>query len=81
MTTFPFYTMAPESGTITLPRELRGKPLKIVVEESAVSHGNPTREVGILSIAGILKDCRNNDIRDERYEYLMDKYANGKNTD
>ena len=27
-----FYTTAPESGTVTLPEELRGKPLKIVVE-------------------------------------------------
>ena len=47
-----FYTTAPESGTITLPKELRGKPLKIVVERE-------TRETGILSIAGILKDCQN----------------------
>jgi hypothetical protein len=32
LTTQPFFTTASESGTITLPEELHGKRLKIVVE-------------------------------------------------
>ena len=99
-----FYTTAPESGTITLPKELCGKPLKIVVEtetvpvkryttrESAAKYSGISKDydvdsldnkhtTGILSIAGILKDCPNEDFRDERYEYLMEKYANVKDTD
>ena len=70
-----FYTTVPESGTITLPPEFRGVPVRIVVENE------PTSETGILSIAGILKDCKDEDIRDARYEYLMEKYVYGKNTD
>ena len=100
-----FYTTAPESGMITIPEQLRGKPLKIVVDEEEVvpAKRSTMREfvekysgiikdcdvdsfdnnykTGILSIAGILKDCPNEDIRDERYEYLMEKYAYAKNTD
>ena len=99
-----FYTTAPESGMITIPEQLRGKPLKIVVEEDVeqakrsmmcefvekysgilkdcdVGSFDNNYKTGILSIAGILKDCPNEDIRDERYEYLMEKYAYAKNTD
>ena len=54
-----FYTTAPESGTITLPEGLRGKPLKIVLDKTPCKSG-------ILSIAGILKDCT------EEHERLSD---------
>jgi hypothetical protein len=84
-----FHTTAPESGMITLPEGLRGKPLKIVVETETVSVKRSTSldirqktpETGILSIAGILKDCPNENILDERYEYLMEKYAYAGHTD
>jgi hypothetical protein len=84
-----FHTTAPESGTITLPEELRGKPLKIVVATEATpvkrsaSFGNrqKTSETGILSIPGILKDSPNGNINDECYEYLMEKYAYAGHTD
>jgi hypothetical protein len=68
MTIHQFYTTVPSNCTITLPPEFRGKPVRVAVENE------PVRETGILSIAGILKDCRNENIRDERYEYLMEKY-------
>jgi hypothetical protein len=69
-----FYTTAPASGTITLPEGLRGKPLKIVVEAKP-------RKTGVLSIVGILKDSPNENIHDERYEYLMEKYTHARHTD
>ena len=81
MSTMPvFYMTVPQSGTFTFPEELRGKPLKIVVEEEPVTpFGN--HETGILSIAGILKNGRDDDVHDERYEYLMEKYAHARDTD
>jgi hypothetical protein len=84
MTTFAFHTTVLDNGmlAVPLPEEFRGTPVKIIVEEEAtVFLEIPNRKMGILSIAGILKDCRNGDTQDERYEYLMDKYANNKNTD
>ena len=63
---------------IALPSEFRGEPVRIVVKkESPKSSAGK----GILSIAGILKDCPSENIHDERYEYLMEKYGHGKNTD
>ena len=111
-----FYTTVPESGMVAFPQELRGKPLKITVEqepteanskisindflkkytgilkdcdiesveameEGRINYILEKHKTGILSIAGILKDCPNEDIRDERYEYLMEKYTYAKNTD
>jgi len=68
MSTMPyFYTTVPESGTITLPEEFRGKPLKIVVEEEPA-------ETGILGLRGIMKGCTTEELEDARYEYLMKKY-------
>jgi hypothetical protein len=84
MTTFPFHTTVLDNGMLAapLPEEFRGAPVSVVVnKESADSKRSSTHETGILSIAGILKECRNENIRDERYEYLMEKYANGRNTD
>ena len=90
-TTFRFHTTVPSDGTITLPPEFRGKPVRIAVEnepKSSVQNlldndagGGGGATKGILSIAGILKDGPNENIRDERYEYLMGKYGHGKNTD
>ena len=52
-----FYTTAPESGVITIPEQLRGKPLKIVVEEEAVSAKRSTMREFVAEFSGILKDC------------------------
>jgi hypothetical protein len=58
MSTLPFfYTTAPESGTITLPEELRGKPLKIVVEEKPIVSKRSTMREFVEKYTGILKDC------------------------
>ena len=75
MTTYQFRTTVPSNCTITLPPEFQGKPVRIAVDSE------PIHEVGILSIAGILKDCVDENIRDERYEYLMEKYGCGKHID
>jgi len=77
-TTLRFHTTVPSDGTITLPPEFRGKPVRIAVDNESTK---ASAQKGILSIAGILKDCPNENIRDERYEYLMEKYSHGKNTD
>ena len=56
-----FYTTAPESGMITIPEQLRGKPLKIVVEEEAEVEVMPakrsTMREFVEKYSGILKDC------------------------
>ena len=57
MTTFQFYTTAPASGTMTLPAKLRGKPLKIVVEEEPAVSQRATMREFVAKYSGILKDC------------------------
>jgi len=52
-----FYTTVPESGMITLPEELRGKPLKIVVEKEPVPVERSTMREFVANFSGILKDC------------------------
>jgi len=53
-----FYTTAPESGMITIPEQLRGKPLKIVVdEEEVVPAKRSTMREFVAEFSGILKDC------------------------
>jgi len=78
MVTLSFHTTVPSDCMMALPPEFRGEPVRIVVKKEPPK--SPTRK-GILSIAGILKDCPNENIHDERYEYLMEKYGHGKNTD
>jgi hypothetical protein len=86
-----FYATVPESGMFTFPEELRGKPLKIVVEEESAK--SPVRDLvdfctkenerqfdseakkGILGLRGILKGLTDTDLEDARYEYLMEKYV------
>ena len=60
MTTYQFHYPAGSGATlaIAVPEKLRGKPLKIVVEKEPA-------ETGILSIAEILKDCPNENVRDK----------------
>ena len=86
-----FYTTAPESGTITLPKELCGKPLKIVVETEPTKSSRQdlvdfcTKEnerlphtnskKGILGLRGIMKGLTDAELEDARYEYLMEKYV------
>jgi hypothetical protein len=80
MSTLPFfYTTAPESGTITLPEELRGKPLKIVVEEKPTTVGEGV-EISIddflKKYTGILKNCDIESIeamKEDRINYILEK--------
>ena len=62
MTPQPYYTTVLSNGmlAVPLPEELRGKSVKIIVEQE------PAPQTGILSIAGILKDYRNDDFRDDQ---------------
>ena len=66
-----FYATAPESGMLTLPEELRGKPLKIVVEKESTKSAVQdlldycASEAGILSVARTLKNSTNEDDCDE----------------
>ena len=52
-----FYTTAPENGMVTIPEPLRGKPLKIVVEEEVVPTKRSTMREFVEKYSGILKDC------------------------
>ncbi len=80
-TTEPFYTTVPANGTITLPPEFRGSEILVLRTELSSSKRESNKGRGLLSIAGILKETSNEPIRDDRYEYLMEKYASSKNTD
>jgi len=58
MSTMPyFYTTVPESGTITLPEEFRGKPLKIAVAKEPEPTKRSTMREFVAEFSGILKDC------------------------
>ena len=97
MTTFSFHTTVLGDGmlAVPLPEELRGLEVELDVfpqrkttmsdrHDRTPQSGQWTEDgtqKGILSIAGILKDCPNENIRDDRYEYLMAKYGHGRNTD
>ena len=78
MTTSQFYTTAPESGTITLSVELRGKPLKIIVEEEPVEEGVKISINDFLKkYTGILKDCGVESVeamKEDRINYILEKY-------
>ena len=76
-----FYTTAPESGTITLPVELRGKPLKITIDAEPtkapvqeLSDNHTYSKKGILGLRGILKGYTAEELDNARYEYLTKKY-------
>jgi len=66
-----FYATVPESGTLTLPKELRGKPLKIVVEHEPTK--SPVQDlVDYCTKSASL--CTDEELDNARYEYLMEKY-------
>ena len=69
-----FYTTAPESGMITLPKKFRGKPLKIVmeVEEEAVPAKRSTMREFVAEFSGVLKDCGIESIEDLKRERIND---------
>ena len=66
-----FYTTAPESGTITLPEELRGKPLKIVVEIESLK--SPVQDL-LDYCTKSASLCTDEELDNDRYEYLKEKY-------
>jgi len=68
-----FYTTAPENGTITLPEELRGKPLKIVVEENTVPTKRSTMREFVAKYSGILKDCGIESLEAMKEERINDR--------
>ena len=71
-----FYTTAPESGMITIPEQLRGKPLKIVVEEEAVPAKRSTMREFVEKYSGILKDCGKSveELKRERIEDMIRRH-------
>ena len=68
-----FYTTAPESGMITLPEELQGKPLKIVVEEETVPTKRSTMREFVAKYSGILKDCGIESVETMKEERINDR--------
>jgi len=66
-----FYMTAPESGTITLPEELRGKPLKIVVETELTK--SPVQDL-LDYCTKSASHCTDEELDNDRYEYLKEKY-------
>lgn len=84
MTTLSFHTIVPSDGTITLPSEFRGVPVKIVVaKEPAPSKRSTMREFdekkptpvnGIMGLRGILKGYTIEELENARDEHLTDKY-------
>ena len=68
--------------------DLSRSPLKTRIEDTSVfalkgllkGHTGEWSH-GILSIAGILKNCVNKTDGDERYDYLMEKYAHDRDPD
>ena len=73
-----FYTTVPESGMFTFPEELRGKPLKIVVEqESPEENGRISINDFLKKYTGILKDCDIESVEameEDRINYILEKY-------
>jgi len=67
-----FYTTAPESGMITIPEQLRGKPLKIAVEEEVVPTKRSTMREFVAKYSGILKDCGIESVEDLKRERIND---------
>lgn len=59
MTTFQFHLPASGEATVTipLPEELRGEPLKIVLEKETEPAKRTTMREFVEKYAGILKDC------------------------
>jgi hypothetical protein len=80
-TTFRFHTTVPSDGTITLPPEFRGAPVRIAVEKESTQ---PSTEDGEYSIndflkkyTGILKDCDIESVeamKEDRRNYILEKY-------
>ena len=66
-----FYTTAPESGMITLPEGLRGKPLKIVL--AAESTKSPVEDLVDFCTKNVSL-CTDEELDNDRYEYLKEKY-------
>ena len=66
-----FYTTVPESGMVAFPQELRGKPLKITVEQEPTKF--PVQDlVDFCTKSASL--CTDEELDNARYEYLMEKY-------
>jgi bifunctional DNA-binding transcriptional regulator/antitoxin component of YhaV-PrlF toxin-antitoxin module len=78
LTTHRFHTTVPNDGTITLPMEFRGVPVRIVVEKESTK---ATARKGILALRGILKGYTTSELENARDEYLTDKYIHDQNTD
>jgi len=70
-TTQIFYATVPESGMVAFPQELRGKPLKITVEQEPTK--SPVQElIDFCTKSASL--CTDEELDNARYEYLMEKY-------
>jgi len=81
-TTLRFNTTVPSDGTITLPPEFRGKPVRIAVESEPTKL--PVQDDTKISIGdflkkytGILKDCDIESVeamKEDRINHILEKY-------
>ena len=84
MTTFQFHLPASGDATVTipLPEELRGEPLKIVLEKEAVQSTEEEKTGSTMAdflrkYTGILKDCDIESVeamKEDRINYILEKY-------
>jgi len=80
--TLSFHTIVPNSGTITLPSEFCGKPVRIAVENELTK--SPVQDDTKISIGdflkkytGILKDCDIESVeamKEDRINHILEKY-------
>ena len=73
MTTYQFHYPAGSDATlaIVVPEKLRGKPLKIVVEEEPAK--SPVQDL-LDYCTKSASLCTDEELDNDRYEYLMGKY-------
>jgi len=57
MMTLSFHTTVPSNGTITLPSEFCGEPVKIIVAKEPATDKRSTMREFVEKYTGILKDC------------------------
>jgi len=73
--TQPYYTMVPESGTITLPPEYRGKAICLNISEQAAP--KKTMRDFVAKYTGILENCDIESVeamKEDRINYILEKY-------
>jgi hypothetical protein len=70
-TTLRFQTTVPSNGTITLPPEFHGIPVRIVVEKEPTK--SPVQDL-LDYCTKSASLCTDEELDEDRYEYLKEKY-------